>query len=83
MATPPRFRTGTMFVLLPSGTPEHTVRRLLRQEVVEALAATGEWPTSTRIVSGTRHGDGQMKRWLVEYETGPHGEVDDEPYLFD
>ena len=51
--------------------------------VVDALAAAGEWPTRVKIVSSQRANDGPMKRWFVEYETGPHGEVIDPPDLFD
>jgi hypothetical protein len=50
--------------------------------VVDALAATGEWPIRVKIVSG-QPGKGAMKRWFVEYETGPHGEVLDPRDLFD
>jgi hypothetical protein len=36
-----------------------------------------------KIVSSRRANDGPMKRWFVEYETGPDGEVIDPPDLFD
>jgi hypothetical protein len=79
----PSFRTGYLSVLLPASTPEHRVRSLVRQMVVDALAAACEWPTRVKIVSSRRANDGPMKRWFVEYETGPHGEVIDPPDLFD
>ena len=83
MADSPRFRTGNMSVLLPASTPEHKVRSLVRRLVVDALAATGEWPVRVRIISNHQAGESSMKRWFVEYETGPHGETLDEPDLFD
>jgi hypothetical protein len=72
-----------MSVLLPASTPEHKVRSRLRQLVVDALAATGEWPMRVRIIGSHRSTDGDMKRWFVEYETGPHGEILDDPDIFD
>ncbi len=82
MADLPAFRTGCLSVLLPISTPEHKLRSLVRRIVVDALAAAGEWPIRVKIVSG-QPGEGVMKRWFVEYETGPHGEVLDPPDLFD
>jgi hypothetical protein len=41
------------------------VRPLVRQLVVDALAATGEWPISVRIVSSQGVSSGPMKRWFV------------------
>jgi hypothetical protein len=51
--------------------------------VVDALAAACEWPTRVKIVSSRCANDGPMKRWFVEYETAPDGEVIDAPDLFD
>ena len=82
MADPPGFRTGHLSVLLPASTPEHKLRSLVRRMVVDALAATGEWPIRVKIVSG-QPGKGAMKRWFVEYETGPRGEDLDPPDPFD
>jgi len=82
MAEPPSFRTGHLSLLLPASTPEHKLRSLVRKMVAEALAATGEWPTLVRIIS-SQGGEGSMKRWFVEYETGPHGVVLDPPDPFD
>ena len=72
-----------MSVLLPTSTPEHKVRPLIRRMVVNALAATGEWPVRVRIVSNHRSGTVGMKRWFIEYEIGPHGEIRDDPSFFD
>lgn len=83
MGDSPAFRTGYLSVLLPSSTPEHRVQALLRQKVVDALAATNEWPTHMRVVSSQRVSDGPMRRWFVEYDTGPYGETLDEANPFD
>jgi DNA invertase Pin-like site-specific DNA recombinase len=83
MADSPAFRTGQLSVLLPASTPEHRVRALLRQKVVDVLAATHEWPAHMRVVSSRRVSDGPMRRWFVEYDTGPYGETLDEPDPFD
>ena len=48
MADPPAFRTGYMSLLLPAETGEGEVRRLIRETVIRALAATDEWPISHR-----------------------------------
>jgi hypothetical protein len=82
MADPPAFRTGYLSVFLPANTPEHKLRSLVRRMVGDALAATGEWPIRVKIVSG-QPGKDAMKRWFVEYETGPHGQVLDPPDPFD
>ena len=39
MADTPSFRTGHLSVLLPASTPEHRIRSLVRQMVVDAPAA--------------------------------------------
>jgi hypothetical protein len=54
MADSPAFRSDHLSVLLPASMPEHRVRALLRQKVVDALAATNEWPTHMKVV--TSHG---------------------------
>jgi hypothetical protein len=82
MADPPPLRTGRLSVLLPASTPEHRIRSMVRQVVVDGLAATGEWPTRVKIVSSQPTG-ASVKRWFVEYETGSHGEVLDPRDLFD
>jgi hypothetical protein len=83
MADSPAFRSGYLSVLLPASTPEHRVRALLRQKVVDALAATNEWPTHLRVVTSQRVSDGPLRRWFVEYDTGPYGETLDERDPFD
>lgn len=82
MGESPAFRTGHLSVLLPASTPEHKLRSLVRRMVVDALAATGEWPIRVKIVS-SQQGPRSMKRWFVEYETGARGEVLDPPDPFD
>jgi len=77
MADRPAFRTGYMSLLLPAETGEGEVRRLIRETVIRALAATDEWPIRIDIVTYQRSADGPTKRWFVEYETGPYGEVID------
>ena len=62
MADTPSFRTGYLSVLLPASTPEHRIRSLVPQMVVDALAAADEWPTRVKIVSSQRSNDGPMKR---------------------
>ena len=79
MADPPAFRTGYMSILLPVETGEGEVRRIIRESVIRALAATGEWPIRVEIVTSTVSDDGKTKRWFVEYETGPYGQVIDQP----
>ena len=74
MADSPPFRTGYMSLLLPFGTGEQELRRIIRERVIHALAATGEWPVRMEVVTSRRSDDGQMTRWFVEYETGPHGQ---------
>jgi hypothetical protein len=76
----PLFRTGYMSILLPVETGEGEVRRIIRESVIHALAATGEWPVRVYVVTSKGSDDRQTKRWFVEYETGPHGQViDDQP----
>ena len=79
MADSPGFRIGSMSVLLPAETGEGEVRRLIRESVIRALAATGEWPIRIHVVTSKRSDDGQTKRWFVEYETGPYGQAIEQP----
>ena len=71
MADSPAYRTGYMSLLLPSSTGDLEVRSTIRNMVIDALAATGEWPARLHIVTSKLVDDGDMKRWFVEYETGP------------
>src|SRR6267142_5937540 len=73
------FPPGYMSILLPVETGEGEVRRIIRERVVRALAATGEWPIRIHVVTSTGSDDGQTKRWFVEYETGPYGQAIDQP----
>jgi hypothetical protein len=76
----PLFRTGYMSILLPVETGEGEVRRIIRAGVIHAPAAAGEWPIRVYVVTSKGSDDGQTKRWFVEYETGPQGQViDDQP----
>ena len=79
MADPPAFRTGYMSILLPVETGEGEVRRVIRESVIRAPAAAGEWPIRVDVVTSTGSDDGRTKRWFVEYETGPYGQVIDQP----
>ena len=79
MADAPGFRIGSMSVLLPAETGEGEVRRIIRESVISALAATGEWPIRIHVVTSKRSDDGHTKRWFVEYETGPYGQAIDQP----
>jgi hypothetical protein len=75
----PQFRTGYMSILLPVETGEGEVRHIIRDSVIHALAATGEWPIRVDVVTSKASDDRQTKRWFVEYETGPYGEAIDQP----
>ena len=79
MAESPAFRTGYMSILLPVETGEGEVRRIIRESVIRALAAAGEWPIRVDVVTSKGSDDGRTKRWFVEYETGPYGQVIDQP----
>ena len=83
MAESPAFRTGYMSLLLPSSTGDLEVRSTIRNIVIDALAATGEWPARVHIVTSKIVDDGDMKRWFVEYETGPMGEAVELPDAFE
>jgi hypothetical protein len=69
------FRTGYMSLVLPVETGEVEIGRIIRESVVHALAAAGEWPVRVEIVTSSRYNDGHTKRWFIEYETGSYGEV--------
>ena len=60
-------------------TCEGAVRRLIRETVTRSLAATDEWPIRVDVVTSQRSDDGHTKRWFVEYETGPYGEISAPP----
>jgi hypothetical protein len=70
MADPPAFRTGYMSILLPVETGEGEVRRVIRESVIRALAAAGEWPIRVDVVTSTGSDDGRTKRWLLSTRPG-------------
>ena len=63
MADPPAFRTGYMSILLPVETGEGEVRRVIRESVIRALEAAGEWPIRVDVVTSKGSDDGRTKRW--------------------
>jgi hypothetical protein len=67
---PTRFRTGYLALLLPASTPVDEVPTLIRELVIAALAASGEWPIRVEIVTRQRVTNNAMQRWFVEYDTG-------------
>jgi hypothetical protein len=75
IAESPAFRTGYISLLLPASTGDLELRSTIRNMVIDALAATGEWPARLHIVTSKLVDSGDMKRWFVEYETGPMGEA--------
>ena len=79
MAESPAFRTGYMSLLLPCSTGDLQVRSSIRNMVIDALAATGEWPIRVDVVTSTGSDHGQTKRGFVEYETGPTARGIDHP----
>ena len=68
MAESPAFRTGYMSLLLPSSAGDLEVRSSIRSMVIEALAATDEWPIRVDVATSTGSDDGQTNRWFVEYD---------------
>jgi hypothetical protein len=75
MADSSAFRTGYISLLLPASTGNLELRTTIRNLVIDALAATGEWPVRLTIVTSKLVDSGDMKRWFVEYETGAMGEA--------
>jgi hypothetical protein len=69
--TQSRGRTGYLSLHLPQNTSAHDVPELLRQLVIDALVSSGESLTRMEIVTSERSQFKPMKRWFVEYETGP------------
>jgi hypothetical protein len=68
---PSRGRTGYLSLLLPQNTSADRVPGLLRQLVIDALVGSGESLSRLEIVTCERSQLRPMKRWFVEYETGP------------
>ena len=79
MADRRAFRTDYMSLLLPAETGEGEVRRLIRESVIRALAATDEWPIRIDVVTSMRSDGEHTRRWFLEYETGPYEEVMTQP----
>jgi hypothetical protein len=50
----PRFRTGYLSLLLPAASPERDVAALIRRLVIEALAASGDWPARIDVITNKR-----------------------------
>ena len=70
MADPPAFRTGYMSILLPVETGEGEVRRVIRENVIRALAAAGEWPIRVPVVTSTGSDDGGRSGGLLSTRPG-------------
>ncbi len=68
---PSNGRTGYLSLQLPQNTSADLVPALLRQLVIDALAGSGESLVRLHIVTSERSQQKPMKRWFVEYETGP------------
>jgi hypothetical protein len=64
-------RIGYLSLTLPQNTSADRVPALLRQLVVDALVGSGESLSRLEIVTCERSQMKPMKRWFVEYETGP------------
>jgi hypothetical protein len=71
MADPPAFRTGYMSILLPEETGEGEVRRIIRESVIRALAATGEWPIRVDVVTSTGSDTDRRNGGLLSTRPGP------------
>lgn len=69
VSTVPPSRVGYLSVLLPASTPEDQVPPLIRQLVINALAASAEWPRRVEVVTSRHNEHSTMRRWFVEYET--------------
>jgi hypothetical protein len=70
MVHAPPFRTGYMSLVLPVETDRVETGHIIRESVVHAVAATGEWPVRVEIVTSNRYNDGQTKRWLSSTRPG-------------
>jgi hypothetical protein len=68
---PSNGRTGYLSLQLPQDTSPDDVPALLRQLVIDALADSGESLVRLQIVTCERSQRKPVKRWFVEYETGP------------
>jgi hypothetical protein len=64
-------RFGYLSVLLPEDTAAEAVPVLIRGWVADALTASGETVAEITVVTTRRMPEIGMRRWFVEYETGP------------
>ena len=71
MAESPAFRTGYMSLHLPSGTGDLEVRSSIRNMVIDALAATGEWPIRVGVVTSTGSTTDRRNGGLLSTRPGP------------
>jgi hypothetical protein len=69
-------RFGYLSLLLPEDTAPDVVPALIRRRVADALTASAETVADITVVTSRRMPDIGMRRWFVEYETGPSA-VDD------
>lgn len=72
-------RFGYLSILLPEDTAPDVVPALIRGRVADALTASAEAVADITVVTSRRMPDIGMRRWFVEYETGPS--VVDDPVV--
>jgi hypothetical protein len=64
-------RFGYLSLLLPEDTAPDVVPALIRRRVSDALTASAETVADITVVTSRRMPDIGMRRWFVEYATGP------------
>jgi hypothetical protein len=64
-------RFGYLSLLLPEDTAPEAVPILIRRRVADALTASTETVAEITVITSRRMPDIGMRRWFVEYETGP------------
>jgi hypothetical protein len=64
-------RFGYLSLLLPEDTGPEVVPVLIRRRVADALTASAETVADITVVTSKWMRDIGMRRWFVEYETGP------------
>ena len=64
-------RFGYLSLLLPEDTAPDVVPDLIRRRVADALTASAETVADITVVTSRRMPEIGMRRWFVEYETGP------------
>jgi hypothetical protein len=70
-------RFGYLSLLLPEDIAPDAVPTLIRRRVADALTASAETVAEITVVTSRRMPDIGMRRWFVEYETGPPADVVD------